>query len=141
MLSRTVQPPKIVVRWNVRTTPRRAIACGGRPVIEAPSSRTSPAVGGNSPVMTLISVVLPAPFGPISARISVLGSVRSTPSSATRPPKALHTERSSSTVPEERSIRCSALERFLAVVDFGRVERALLRDPLHHAHALVLDVV
>jgi hypothetical protein len=38
----------------------------GNPVMGTPSKTTSPPVGRWRPVMTLNSVVLPAPFGPIS---------------------------------------------------------------------------
>src|SRR5947209_5910408 len=41
--------------------------CGSRPVMSRPSSRMLPAVGRNTPVRMLMIVVLPAPFGPISA--------------------------------------------------------------------------
>src|SRR5256885_14022181 len=41
--------------------------CGSRPVMSRPSSRMVPAVGRSTPVNMLMIVVLPAPFGPISA--------------------------------------------------------------------------
>ncbi len=46
--------------------PRRARRNGLLPVMSVPSSTTRPWVGSWRPVMTLNSVVLPAPFGPMS---------------------------------------------------------------------------
>ena len=50
-----------------------------------PSTRTSPALGRTMPQTMLISVVLPAPFGPSSAKISPLRISRSTCFSACWP--------------------------------------------------------
>ena len=67
--------------------PRRATAWGGRPVTGLPSKRTCPPLGGTWPVMTLKSVVLPAPFGPMTA-CRVLGvTLSDTPSRADSAPK------------------------------------------------------
>jgi hypothetical protein len=55
------------VIWNVRTTPRRTRRCGASVVMSRPSRRIVPEVGSSTPVSRLMSVVLPAPFGPISA--------------------------------------------------------------------------
>ena len=56
--------------WNVRPRPRRRRACDGSLSIAAPSSRIAPPDGLSVPAMQLKSVVLPAPFGPISPTIS-----------------------------------------------------------------------
>ena len=64
--SRAVRVPKSSSRWKVRAIPSRARWCGETRVMSAPPSRTRPWVGGCSPVMTLNSVVLPAPLGPMS---------------------------------------------------------------------------
>ena len=56
--------------WNERARPCWQMRCGGRPWIVAPLRRTVPLSGGNRPETRLNSVVLPAPFGPISAWIS-----------------------------------------------------------------------
>src|SRR5579863_2445303 len=61
-----------------------------------PSSRISPSSGCTRPYSTFISVVLPAPFSPSSARISPGSTVRSMWSLATRSPKRLVMPRSSS---------------------------------------------
>src|SRR5215469_4751443 len=60
------------------------------------SRRISPSSGCIRPYSTFISVVLPAPFSPSSARISPGCTTRSMPSLATRPPKRLVMPRSSS---------------------------------------------
>ena len=53
--------------WNVRDRPIRTRALDESAVTSRPSSSTSPSVGFSTPVSRLISVVLPAPLGPISA--------------------------------------------------------------------------
>src|SRR3954470_7338771 len=52
-----------------------------------PSSRMRPPLGLSTPVNRLMSVVLPAPFGPISAWRAPFSTVRETLSVATMPPK------------------------------------------------------
>src|SRR5579871_5469362 len=51
--------------WNVREIPSRARRNGEYPVMSFPSRTTRPLSGSCRPVMTLNSVVFPAPFGPI----------------------------------------------------------------------------
>jgi hypothetical protein len=67
MFSSTVSDPNASSRWNVRAIPCRARRCVGVCVMSFPLRNTRPAVGFCKPVMTLNSVVFPAPFGPISA--------------------------------------------------------------------------
>ena len=43
---------------------------GGRPVMSSPLNTMRPAVGRSTPVRQLKNVLLPAPFGPMMARIS-----------------------------------------------------------------------
>ena len=75
--------------WNERASPRAARACTGRRVMSSPPNRMRPASGASSPEIWLISVVLPAPFGPITA-CSSPGRTSSVTSSVTRrPPKFL----------------------------------------------------
>ena len=50
---------------------------------------TRPEVGGSRPAMTLKSVVLPAPFGPISPVIEPVSIFKEAPSTAWKPPKCL----------------------------------------------------
>ena len=61
---------------------------GSAGVSLVPSSVTSPALGLMSPARILSSVVFPAPFGPTMASVSPGASVRSSPRSTTRGPKA-----------------------------------------------------
>src|SRR6185437_14924587 len=73
--------------WKVRATPLRAIVCCGCPAIDCPAKRTSPELGLYTPVITLKTVVLPAPFGPIRLTISPSPTSRSSSEIARRPPK------------------------------------------------------
>ena len=59
----------------------------GRPVMFSPLRMMRPAVGRMTPVRQLKNVLLPAPFGPMIARISPRATSKSTPLSAARPPK------------------------------------------------------
>ena len=74
-LSRTLMPLKMVVSWNVRTTPLRATICGASPEMRSPRNRTSPELGRRNEAISLNSVDLPAPFGPMTERISLLSDV------------------------------------------------------------------
>jgi hypothetical protein len=72
-----------------------ASSCGTRPILERaarnslmmswPSARTTPELGRTMPQMMLINVVLPAPFGPSSAKISPRRISRSTLFNASKP--------------------------------------------------------
>src|SRR5262245_31047495 len=61
---------------------------GGCSVTSSPKNRTRPAVAGKSPVITLNSVVLPAPFAPITARRSPAATENETFSIARSAPNA-----------------------------------------------------
>ena len=50
--------------------PFREMRLGGSPVMSSPLSRMRPEVGRSTPVRQLKKVLLPAPFGPMMARIS-----------------------------------------------------------------------
>src|SRR5690606_9930108 len=65
----------------------RARREGCSPVASSPTKVTLPFSIGTKPVMALKRVVLPAPFGPISPRISEGLSARDTRSTASTPPK------------------------------------------------------
>ncbi len=86
--SATASFGKRLLRWNEREMPRRATACGASPPIGAPSKRMRPDVGASWPVMTLNSVVLPAPLGPMMARRSRGATSSVTRLSALSAPKA-----------------------------------------------------
>ena len=47
--------------------PRAARWCDAMRVTSAPNNEMRPSVAGSSPLITLNSVVLPAPLGPMSA--------------------------------------------------------------------------
>src|SRR5215813_2210506 len=66
--------------------PRREIRSGGRPAMSAPPKRMRPLVGRRTPVRQLKNVLLPAPFGPMIARISPRGTAKLTLLSAVSPP-------------------------------------------------------
>src|SRR5206468_2546989 len=81
----------VAVIWNVRLTPRRQIACGASPRISSPRYATAPSSARSRPARMLKNVDLPAPFGPMSARISPRARSKLTPSTARTPPNALRT--------------------------------------------------
>ena len=56
--------------------------CAGRLLTGRPSSLTSPACAGKSPEITRINVVLPAPFGPITATASPAATASDTANNA-----------------------------------------------------------
>ena len=79
-----------LVRWKDLPTPARAKRQEGQPADiharrQVHARRRS---GGSSPDSRLVSVLLPAPFGPITACSSAdAAALRVTPFTATRPPK------------------------------------------------------
>ena len=66
--SRTVRLRNGLTIWNVRATRALAIVHGFSPVMSSPSTNTWPSLGFTWPVIRLISVLLPAPFGPDHAQ-------------------------------------------------------------------------
>ena len=81
-VSPTLRPGKIVTSWNERAMPSRARRTGVAPTTSTPLNVTRPDVGTVSPVSTFISVVLPAPLGPMIETNSPAPTRRLTPSSA-----------------------------------------------------------
>ena len=73
--------------WKLRPSPRRLRAAALSLVASVVPSVSRPASRASSPEIRLTRVVLPAPFGPIRAWTSPWARSRSTPSTATRPPK------------------------------------------------------
>src|SRR6516165_4804971 len=61
------KPGRIELTWNDRAKPSSARACVGKAVMSRPPNWMVPASGAISPEIWLISVVLPAPFGPMTA--------------------------------------------------------------------------
>ena len=66
------------VIWKVREMPSRQIWWLGWPAIAWSANRIAPALGLTVPVMTLKSVVLPAPLGPMTARTSPSSTLMAT---------------------------------------------------------------
>src|SRR5687767_8307689 len=64
--------------------------------MSSPAKRTVPASGSRLPASWLMNVVLPAPFGPITACVSPSLTSKSIPSHARRAPKALVNDLTSS---------------------------------------------
>jgi hypothetical protein len=86
--SRTLSPPNRWPCWKVRASrAERARRTTFQRVTSRPSTSTAPCVGRSKPVITLMSVVFPAPFGPMSPTTSPRRTSRSTASSAWTPRK------------------------------------------------------
>src|SRR5260221_14794452 len=86
----------MLVIWKERASPLRERRGAARAVMSSPPKRTCPASGGSSPESCLMKVVLPAPFGPITACVSPARTSKSTWSVATSAPNALLSLRTSS---------------------------------------------
>ena len=80
-----------MIFWNVRPTPALTVSKVGLPVNSVSRNQIWPDVGGMTELMRFSVVVLPEPFGPMSAWIwrSLTSKERSL--TATRPPKRLVT--------------------------------------------------
>src|SRR5207249_9603449 len=79
----------MLVIWYERAMAFREIRCGGSPVMSSPANRMRPLVGRSTPVMQLKSVDLPAPLGPMMARISPVWIATSTLLRALSPPNRM----------------------------------------------------
>src|SRR4029077_13845036 len=73
--------------WCVVAIPRWLIAWADRPPISWPRSLIEPAFGLYTPERSRNNVVFPAPFGPMSPKISPVRTSKSTAFTATSPPK------------------------------------------------------
>src|SRR5215470_15587258 len=78
--------------WWVRTSPRVTISSLRSPFSSSFRNRTLPEVGWTAPTRQEKSVVFPAPFGPMTLKISFGCTSTDTESSARRPPKRLLTD-------------------------------------------------
>ncbi len=115
MFSSTVREPKSSRRWKVRPRPSLARRWAGSWSMLRPCRLTCPPSGRRTPVMTLNSVVLPAPFGPIRPVTVPSAASMVTWSRAVCPPKRTVTSLTSS--PTEhlhvgRGERCGEAEQF-----------------------------
>src|SRR5919106_6490996 len=79
----------MLVIWKERARPMRARFGAGSLVMSAPAKRTMPLSGSRFPASWLIKVVLPAPFGPMTACVSPSFTSKSMPSHARSAPKLL----------------------------------------------------
>src|SRR5260221_7005304 len=79
----------MLVIWKERASPLRERRCAASAVMSSPAKWICPASGRSSPESCLMKVVLPAPFGPITACVSPGRTSKSTASVATRAPKVL----------------------------------------------------
>ena len=95
--SATVSVSKTLAVWNLRPRPKRTQACGGACAMSCPSIRTVPALRSAPSLMQRISVVLPAPLGPIRLTSSPRCATKSMPDSTFRLPKCFDTPASSIT--------------------------------------------
>src|SRR5580765_3393390 len=77
----------MLVIWKERARPRRARREAGSSVTSSPAKRIVPASGRRSPASWPMSVVLPAPFGPMMACVSPSSTFSVTPSVASSAPK------------------------------------------------------
>src|SRR4029079_3159260 len=85
----------MLVIWNERASPFLARAEAGSRVMSSPPKRMRPESGRSIPESWPLSVVLPAPCGPITACVSPSRTSRSTPSVAVSAPKDLRSSRTS----------------------------------------------
>src|SRR3954470_6267247 len=99
--------------------PSRARLYGDRSLTSRSPTNTFPLVGSCSPVMTLNSVVLPAPFGPIRPVICPSRADRRTSVSAWMPPKFTETSTTSRTACGSRRPVPSAAANSVAGADKG----------------------
>src|SRR5712691_5915587 len=86
----------MLVIWKERANPRRARAGAESAVMSSLAKSTRPRSGSRLPASWLISVVLPAPFGPMMACVSPSRTSRSTLSLASSAPKLFVRPRTSS---------------------------------------------
>src|SRR5690606_39829676 len=111
--------------------PSWLISCGDFPVRTVPSNTTAPLVGGMRPMMTLRSVDLPAPFGPMMAWVFPSSIWRSISERARRPPKFFCTSAAWSTM---LGVACSMmLLRRLGFEGFSRCSGTPPRQAVHQA--------
>ena len=91
--------------------------------MSSPSSRMRPADGRSTPVSRLMTVVLPAPLGPISAWRAPFSILSDRPATAVRPPKCFSRPTVSSTAAMVSALRPAG----------PRPERCAAGEPTQHA--------
>src|SRR6516225_4084990 len=122
--------------------PRRASRYGGSPVTSSPAYRTLPALGLRKPEITENSVVLPAPFGPISAVIRPASADTEAALTASKPPNRRDTPSTESSgsatgrLPDRRA-QFGAAQQISARVGEGTEEAARREADDQHEHRTV----
>src|SRR5262249_31362568 len=104
--------------------PSAQMRSGASPTMEARSKRISPESGLKNPEMSAKRVVLPAPFGPMTAEIDPPGTASEIASVAQRPPKRLVTAMTSS---------MARPQKYAPHGDAAETEEAV-RHERHHQH-------
>src|SRR5207247_5580862 len=126
--SRTVRFGKMFRFCGTYARPSVTSVSGLRPAISIERNWMLPFDGVRMPMIVLINVDLPAPFGPITVTISPLSTVPETPWRISVSPYPAWSSRNS------RSAMASPSE---VRVDYLRVRLDLVRDALDEAPALV----
>ena len=83
--SATVIDANVAATWNVRPDAEAPDVAGVMPAVFLPKIAIRPVVGASWPSIMLKQVLLPAPFGPMSATISPASSVKLTSRTAWKP--------------------------------------------------------
>ncbi len=107
-VSATVSEGKSRASWKERPSPAIARRWGARSVMSSPPRSTRPPWASRKPVTTSKRVVLPAPLWPMRPTTSPGSTARSTPSTATIPPKRRVTPTHSSRTPRGGAASASA---------------------------------
>src|SRR5271168_4800162 len=115
--------------------PSRTRSCGTTAVISLPSRIMLPAVGLSTPVSKLITVVLPAPFGPIKAWRAPFSIDSETSCAATMPPKRFSRPIVSRIGMASTPLRRSAANGGRTLYEAGGKAGAQCRRPLLHPFA------
>src|SRR5262249_50319411 len=102
-----------------------------------------PRLGARNPLTMENRVVLPAPFGPISAVMPPAATASEPSSTASRPPKRLDTRSTRSSGSGIGALRCRRAQARQAHAQLGEQARDPLRGESHyeHQHAAVDDEV
>src|SRR5580704_8946454 len=115
-LSSAVKSGNSEVIWNERARPSAARRSGRSAVMSWPAKKTRPASGAISPASWPIRVVLPAPFGPITACSSPAPTASAMSSDATMPPNcfdnpSVRSNGSATAEPRQQAVDAAACEQ------------------------------
>src|SRR5438093_3885311 len=124
----------------------REIRFGGSPAMSSPANRMRPALGCSTPVTQLKNVDLPAPLGPMMARISPAGTAMLTSLSAVSPPNRMERpsvrSRAAARAPSPGAGAARSIWPAVTLDELarGRNDRLFFRDGLDDVVLAVLDV-